>query len=59
VLFARNGKELANYCEKENIPFIGFDSFSTIHTIIKDLVDGISKLEKDPVSGYCKVIPSA
>lgn len=36
VLFARNGRDLEKYCEKHDIPFIGFDTFQAV----ADLADG-------------------
>jgi 2-hydroxy-3-keto-5-methylthiopentenyl-1-phosphate phosphatase len=58
LLFARNGKDLVTYCTRQNIPFIGFDSFNEIHLVVKDLVDGKSRLEKDPATGFSKVVPN-
>ncbi|KAI8888677.1 hypothetical protein K501DRAFT_209963 [Backusella circina FSU 941] len=59
LLFARNGKDLVTFCTRQNIPFIGFDSFDEIHLVVKGLVDGKSRLERDPTTGYSKVVPNA
>jgi 2-hydroxy-3-keto-5-methylthiopentenyl-1-phosphate phosphatase len=59
LLFARNGKDLVTYCTRHNIPFIGFDSFEEIHSVVQNLVDGKTRLEKDAATGYCKIVLNA
>lgn len=40
LLFAKAGRDLVTYCEKEKVPFTVFHDFSDIHQIVKDVVDG-------------------
>ncbi|KAK4154554.1 HAD-like domain-containing protein [Chaetomidium leptoderma] len=40
LLFAKAGRDLVTYCEKENVPFTTFENFSDIHETIKDIVAG-------------------
>ncbi|CEG67821.1 hypothetical protein RMATCC62417_04186 [Rhizopus microsporus] len=55
VLFARKGRDLEIYCQRENIPFIAFDTFAEIEQVVRDLAQGKSKLEKSD-TGFCKII---
>jgi 2-hydroxy-3-keto-5-methylthiopentenyl-1-phosphate phosphatase len=57
-LFARNGRDLVTYCTRHNIPYIGFDSFHDIHQVVSDLADRKLVLEKDPETGFSKVVPA-
>ncbi|AEO66309.1 uncharacterized protein THITE_2114324 [Thermothielavioides terrestris NRRL 8126] len=40
LLFAKAGRDLITYCEKENVPFTTFNDFSDIHAVVKDIVTG-------------------
>ncbi|KAF2964429.1 hypothetical protein GQX73_g9152 [Xylaria multiplex] len=40
LLFAKAGRDLVTYCEKESVPFTVFNDFSDIHKIVADVVDG-------------------
>jgi 2-hydroxy-3-keto-5-methylthiopentenyl-1-phosphate phosphatase len=55
VLFARKDRDLEFYCKRENIPFIPFDTFKQVEDVVRQLVDGKVKLEKDE-SGFCNVV---
>ncbi|KAI0204893.1 HAD-like domain-containing protein [Astrocystis sublimbata] len=40
LLFAKAGRDLVTYCEKEKVPFTVFHDFSEIHKIVQDVVEG-------------------
>ncbi|RYP55556.1 hypothetical protein DL769_010131 [Monosporascus sp. CRB-8-3] len=40
LLFAKAGRDLVTYCEKEKIPFTVFHDFSDIQKVVADVVDG-------------------
>ncbi|KAK8051898.1 hypothetical protein PG993_003283 [Apiospora rasikravindrae] len=40
LLFARAGRDLVIYCEREKVPFTVFHSFSDIHKIVQSVVEG-------------------
>ncbi|KAI0802138.1 HAD-like domain-containing protein [Xylaria sp. FL0064] len=40
LLFAKEGRDLVTYCEKENVPFTVFRDFSDIYKVVADVVDG-------------------
>lgn len=40
LMFAKAGKDLVTYCEKENVPFTTFKDFSDILAVVKDVVSG-------------------
>ncbi|KAK4032995.1 HAD-like domain-containing protein [Parachaetomium inaequale] len=40
LLFAKAGRDLVTYCEKEKVPFTTFNDFSDIHNTVKDIVAG-------------------
>ncbi|KAI1765533.1 HAD-like domain-containing protein [Hypoxylon sp. FL1150] len=40
LLFAKAGRDLVTYCEKEKVPFVTFNDFSDIHKIVADVVEG-------------------
>lgn len=40
VLFARKGKDLEFYCKRENIPYVAFDTFADVESVVRKLVDG-------------------
>ncbi|KAI8630540.1 HAD-like domain-containing protein [Xylariaceae sp. FL1651] len=40
LLFAKAGRDLVTYCEKENVPFTVFHDFSEIHKVVADVVGG-------------------
>ncbi|KAI7889204.1 HAD-like domain-containing protein [Mucor mucedo] len=56
VLFARRGRDLEFYCKREDIPFIAFDTFAEVEQVVKDLVEGRSRIETS-ASGFCQVVP--
>ncbi|KAF3936283.1 hypothetical protein ABW19_dt0207246 [Dactylella cylindrospora] len=54
LLFAKKGKDLITYCEKEGVPFTVFDDFQEIHKYVQDVVEGkrtIEEIMQDHVSG--------
>jgi 2-hydroxy-3-keto-5-methylthiopentenyl-1-phosphate phosphatase len=55
VLFARKDRDLEFYCKREDIPFIPFDTFKEVELVVRKLVDGKARIEKDQ-SGFCRVI---
>lgn len=40
LLFAKEGKDLIKYCDREGIPYTTFGSFADIHRKILDIVEG-------------------
>ncbi|KAK0714527.1 HAD-like domain-containing protein [Lasiosphaeris hirsuta] len=50
LLFAKAGRDLVTYCEKENVPFTTFQDFSEIHDTVKDIVEGKINV-KDAATG--------
>ncbi|PSR90642.1 HAD-like domain-containing protein [Coniella lustricola] len=40
LMFAKVGKDLVAYCEKEKVPFTTFKDFSDILAVVKDVVSG-------------------
>ncbi|KAK4134585.1 hypothetical protein BT67DRAFT_379623 [Trichocladium antarcticum] len=40
LLFAKAGRDLVTYCEKEHVPFTTFHDFSEIHDTVKRIVEG-------------------
>ncbi|KAI0966869.1 HAD-like domain-containing protein [Xylaria arbuscula] len=40
LLFAKTGRDLVTYCEKENVPFTVFHDFSDIHKVVTAVVEG-------------------
>ncbi|KAI1434713.1 HAD-like domain-containing protein [Xylaria sp. CBS 124048] len=40
LLFAKAGRDLVTYCEKENVNFTVFRDFSDIHKVVADVVGG-------------------
>ena len=55
VLFARKDRDLEFYCKREDIPYIPFDTFAEVESVVRKLVDGKARIEKS-ASGFCKVI---
>ncbi|KAK4509744.1 uncharacterized protein ATC70_007046 [Mucor velutinosus] len=55
VLFARKDRDLEFYCKREDIPYIPFNTFAEVESVVRKLVDGKAILEKSP-SGFCKVV---
>ncbi|KAL0145015.1 ribosomal protein S13/S18-domain-containing protein [Mucor lusitanicus] len=58
VLFARKDRDLEFYCKREDIPYIAFDTFAEVESVVRKLVDGKARIEKS-LSGFCKslVVP--
>ncbi|SPN99900.1 related to Phosphoserine phosphatase [Cephalotrichum gorgonifer] len=40
LLFAKSGKDLVSYCEREKVPFVTFNDFHSIHETVKAIVEG-------------------
>ncbi|KAF3767547.1 hypothetical protein M406DRAFT_321615, partial [Cryphonectria parasitica EP155] len=40
LMFAKAGRDLVTYCEKEKVPFTTFEDFSDILSVVKDVVSG-------------------
>ncbi|KAF6824097.1 phosphoserine phosphatase [Colletotrichum plurivorum] len=40
LLFAKRGKDLVSWCERENVSFVTFNDFSDIMETVKQIVDG-------------------
>ncbi|KAH6634797.1 HAD-like domain-containing protein [Chaetomium sp. MPI-SDFR-AT-0129] len=40
LLFAKSGRDLVTYCEKEEVVFTTFNDFSDIHNTVKEIVAG-------------------
>ncbi|CAP65339.1 uncharacterized protein PODANS_6_8500 [Podospora anserina S mat+] len=40
LLFAKSGRDLVSYCERENVPFTTFQDFTEILATVKDIVAG-------------------
>ncbi|KAI0905388.1 HAD-like domain-containing protein [Ustulina deusta] len=40
LLFAKEGRDLVTYCEKENVTFTVFHDFSDIHKVVANVVEG-------------------
>ncbi|GAN11495.1 2,3-diketo-5-methylthio-1-phosphopentane phosphatase [Mucor ambiguus] len=55
VLFARKDRDLEFYCKREDIPYIPFDTFAEVESVVRKLVDGRARIEKS-LSGFCKVV---
>ncbi|CAO3624658.1 unnamed protein product [Cunninghamella blakesleeana] len=56
VLFARKDRDLETYCVREKIPFVAFDTFKEVHDVVQKLVEKKAVLEKDPQTGFSKVV---
>jgi 2-hydroxy-3-keto-5-methylthiopentenyl-1-phosphate phosphatase len=56
ILFARHGRDLETYCQRENVPFRGFDDFAEVEEIVAKLVNGKVTLERDAKTGFCSLI---
>lgn len=39
-MFAKAGRDLVLYCEREKVPFTTFNDFSDILSVVKDVVSG-------------------
>ncbi|KAK7748949.1 hypothetical protein SLS53_000974 [Cytospora paraplurivora] len=50
IMFAKEGRDLVVYCEKEKVPFTTFKDFSDILSVVKDVVSG-GKSVKDAATG--------
>lgn len=54
LLFAKTGKDLVNYCEREGIPFTLFDDWSDIFTKTKEIYEGSISVRKVAEEGLRK-----
>lgn len=50
LLFAKKGKDLVTYCDREHIPFTLFEDWSTISRGVKDIVYVRYKLAFNKIS---------
>ncbi|KAI1269299.1 HAD-like domain-containing protein [Xylariaceae sp. FL1019] len=46
LLFAKAGRDLVMYCEKEKVPFTVFHDFSDIHKIVASVVEGKTTVQQ-------------
>ncbi|KAI1815495.1 HAD-like domain-containing protein [Poronia punctata] len=46
LLFAKTGRDLVTYCEREKVPFTVFHDFSDIHKIVADVVEGKTTVQE-------------
>ena len=46
LLFAKKGKDLVAYCEREGIPFTVFEDWQSIHQTTKDIYEGKTSVHK-------------
>ncbi|KAJ2955353.1 hypothetical protein NQZ79_g8630 [Umbelopsis isabellina] len=56
ILFARHGRDLEVYCQRENVPFRGFDTFEEVQDVVSKLANGHIRLERDEKTGFCSLI---
>ncbi|KAI9285155.1 HAD-like domain-containing protein [Umbelopsis sp. AD052] len=56
ILFARHGRDLETWCQRENVPFLGFDNFSEVEKVVAKLVEGKVTLQRDEKTGFCSLI---
>jgi 2-hydroxy-3-keto-5-methylthiopentenyl-1-phosphate phosphatase len=56
ILFARHGRDLETWCQRENVPFLGFDTFSEVEEIVAKLVEGKVTLQRDEKTGFCSLL---
>lgn len=54
LLFAKEGRDLITYCERESIPYTTFGSFKDIHQKIVDIVDGRQTIQGTQVNTQLK-----
>lgn len=40
LLFAKAGRDLVSYCDREKVPYTVFNDFGDIHKVVKSVVDG-------------------
>ncbi|KAK9770209.1 putative HAD-like domain-containing protein [Seiridium cardinale] len=40
LLFAKEGRDLVNYCKRQKVPYTEFHDFGDIHNVVKRVVDG-------------------
>lgn len=45
LLFAKEGRDLVDYCKRQNVPYTEFDSFADIHAAVRQLYEGDATLE--------------
>ncbi|KAJ4403081.1 hypothetical protein N0V82_010711 [Gnomoniopsis sp. IMI 355080] len=50
IMFAKAGRDLVLYCEREKVPFTTFNDFSDILSVVKDVVSGKVSI-KDAATG--------
>jgi 2,3-diketo-5-methylthio-1-phosphopentane phosphatase len=51
LLFAKKGRDLVTYCEKEKVPFTVFEDWSTILEITKDIYEGKTDVKTVAAAG--------
>lgn len=50
IMFAKAGRDLVLWCEREKVPFTTFNDFNDILTVVKDVVSGKTSI-KDAATG--------
>lgn len=50
IMFAKAGRDLVLYCEREKVPFTTFNDFSDILAVVKNVVSGKVSI-KDAATG--------
>lgn len=50
IMFAKTGRDLVLYCEREKVPFTTFNDFSDILSVVKNVVSGKISI-KDAATG--------
>ena len=51
LLFAKEGRDLVTYCERENVPFTTFSDWSTILQTTKDIFEGKTSVKQTAEEG--------
>ncbi|KAI9803346.1 MAG: hypothetical protein M1833_000863 [Piccolia ochrophora] len=46
LLFAKKGRDLVEYCERESVPFTVFEDWRSIHATTKDIIEGRTSIKK-------------
>lgn len=52
LLFAKKGRDLVNWCEKEHVPFTVFEDWSTILAKTKEIVEGKTTVQDAAREGH-------
>lgn len=46
LLFAKKGRDLVTYCEREHVPYTVFEDWESIHKTTKDILEGKTNVKK-------------